>query len=53
MFYLNLKDYWDEKVYDSQFVNRYVNQAWHTDVHYLELFIEEDYSKQYLIGFVD
>lgn len=47
------EDYIPKESHDKRFVARYAGQAWHTDLHYLELLAEENYKQKYLIGFVD
>ena len=37
----------------NRFVAKYVNQAWHTDLHYLEPLPEENNKQLYLIAFID
>lgn len=51
--YLYSEEYRDQKMHDLRFVARYANQAWHTDLHYLDLLPEENFKQKYLIGFVD
>ena len=51
--YMISKEYKEVKNHDLRFVARYANQAWHTDLHYLELLKEEEFQQRYLIGFVD
>ena len=51
--YSNSRNYREEKKHDLRFVARYVNQAWNTDLHYLDLIKEENYHQRYFIGFFD
>ena len=50
--YLKLYRAYDDD-HPNRYVARYVNQAWHTDLHYLEKLPEENNEQKYLIGFID
>ena len=43
----------DSQDHPIRYVARYVNQAWHTDLHYLEKLPEEGNVQKYLIAFID
>ena len=43
----------EKKEHTNRFVAKYVNQAWHTDLHYLERLPEENNEQYYLIAFID
>lgn len=43
----------DDEDHPNRYVARYINQAWHTDLHYLEKLPEENFIQKYLIAFID
>ena len=49
--YLFEKEYEPDNVHDLRFVAPFVNQIWHTDLHYLEK--KEGDEQRYLISFID
>ncbi len=51
--YTQGSEYKAPNVHDQRFVAKYAGQAWHTDLHFTEKYMDEDYKQYYLIAYID
>lgn len=46
-------EYHAPQIHDQRYVAKYAGQAWHTDLHFTEKYLDEDFKQYYLIAYID